>query len=68
MEDIVTRTKKRLQKQGRSEKEIGLAMDWMQHTCVACKYGKECMERGYIATPYHPKCDRHEYVEQFKKS
>ena len=68
MEDIIERTKKLLQKQGKSNKEIGQAVYWMQNTCVACKYGKECMSRGYITTPYHPKCERHELVEDFAKN
>ncbi len=67
MPDIIKRTKAFLQRQGRSEKEIEQVVKFMQTTCVACKHSADCRAKGIVNTPYHPKCDRHEFAESFMK-
>lgn len=65
MADIIKKTKKLLKRQGRTQKEIDVAVNAMQSTCVACKHSNECRDKGVIANPYHPKCERHEFVDDF---
>ena len=67
MEDIVKRTKAFLQRQGRSKKEIEQVVNFMETTCVACKHAPECRGKGIVKEPYHPKCERHEFVDSFVK-
>ena len=68
MEDIVTRVKRILQAKGLPEHAIENAISKMETTCVSCKYAQDCYKKGIILDPSHPKCDRHEYVEQFKSN
>ena len=39
----------------------------LKDTCVACKHAEDCRILGIVSEPYHPKCDRHEFIESFAK-
>lgn len=67
MSDIIKRTKTILKRQGCSKEEVAQAINWMQTTCVACRHAAECRAKGVVNTPYHPKCERHEFVDNFIK-
>lgn len=67
MADIIKRTRAFLRRQGRSKKEIEQAINFMQTTCVACIHSAECRAKGIVNEPYHPKCERHELMDNFVK-
>lgn len=36
-------------------------------TCVACKYAPNCRALGIVKDPFHPKCAKHELVDDFNE-
>lgn len=65
--NIISEARGYLKKQGWPRKEIDKAIESMQTTCVACKHSRDCRARGIVSEPYHPKCERHEFVDRLIK-
>ncbi len=63
--EIIRRVEKKLRKIGATQTTIDFMLDKVRNACLACKFGEKCFRERKVS-PYQPKCDKHEYMEEIK--
>ena len=62
--NIIDKIVKEMRSRGAMQMTIDNIIEKVKNTCVACKYRKECCNRGKVKHPFQTKCIKHEYVNE----